>query len=100
MLWLSTDIDSRVAYIQTSVGDGRMLGEAADTPVDQAMVLVTSSRPRWAMLFEGRPAAWTFRANVVIDWRRIVVGLLSGCSLKDSREDDQNQTDIFRVRGV
>jgi hypothetical protein len=52
------------------------------------------------MLFEGRPAAWTFRVNVVIDWRRIVVGLLSGCSLKDSREDDQNQTDIFRVRSV
>jgi hypothetical protein len=52
------------------------------------------------MLFEGRPAAWNFCADVVIDWRRVVMGLLSGCSLKDSREVAPNQTDTFRVRGV
>jgi hypothetical protein len=33
-----------------------------------------------------------------MDLGRIVVGLLGGCGLKDSREDDQSQIDMFRVR--
>lgn len=41
-----------------------MAGEAAETPVDQAMVLANPHLDRdVVMLFEGRPAAWTFRAK-------------------------------------
>jgi hypothetical protein len=68
-----------------------MLGEAADTLVERALALATLiSAEMQQCLFEDRPAAWAFPANVVIDWRRIAVGLPSRCSLKDSREDDQN----------
>ena len=91
MLWLSTDIDSRVAWMYSNI-PLETASEVADTPRRPGNGFWRPHLDRDAeMLFEGaHPAAWTLSANVVIDWRRIVVGLLSGCSPKDSREDGQN----------
>jgi hypothetical protein len=70
LLWLVTDIDSCVASLYSNIRWRRQdAGETADTLVDQAMVLVTSSRPRCGnAFFEDRPAAWTLRLDIYRFW--------------------------------